>query len=106
MARLETGRKIRALQLPPVVPHKAVGNFSKALYGKTGGTCSAQCFRSENISDCNLASDISDSYQAIYLIVEKYQWFGMPYLTYASSLFVSLRSVLKVTSFFNVAEPA
>ena len=28
-----------------VVPYKALGNFSKALYGTTGGTCSARFFR-------------------------------------------------------------
>ena len=40
-----TGRKNRALQVPPVVPYKALEKFSKALYGATGGTCSAQFFR-------------------------------------------------------------
>ena len=30
-----------SLQVPPVVPYKALGNFPKALYGTTGGTCSA-----------------------------------------------------------------
>ena len=40
-----TGRKIQALQVPPAVQHKALDSFSKALYGTTGGTCSAQCFR-------------------------------------------------------------
>ena len=39
-----TGRKIRALQVPPVVPYKALGNCPKALYGTTVGTCSAQFF--------------------------------------------------------------
>ena len=28
-----TGRKSRALQVPPVVPYTALENFSKALYG-------------------------------------------------------------------------
>ena len=37
-----TGRKNRALQVPPVVPYKALGNFPKALYGTTEGTCSAR----------------------------------------------------------------
>ena len=32
-------------KVPPVVPYKALGNFSKALYGTTGGTCSARFFR-------------------------------------------------------------
>ena len=40
-----TGRKNRALQVPPVVPYKALENFSKALYGTTRGTCSARFFR-------------------------------------------------------------
>ena len=40
-----TGRKNRALQVPPVVPYKALENFSKALYGTTGGTYSAHVFR-------------------------------------------------------------
>ena len=42
-----TGWKICALQVPPVVPHKALGIFSKALYlyGTMRGTCSVQCFR-------------------------------------------------------------
>ena len=38
-------RKNRALQVPPVVPYKALGNFSRALYGTTKGTCSARFFR-------------------------------------------------------------
>ena len=41
-----TGWKSRALQVPPVVPYKALPNFSKALYGATRGTCSTQFFRS------------------------------------------------------------
>ena len=41
-----TGRKSRALQVPPVVPYKALKNFSKALYGTTRGTCSTRFFRS------------------------------------------------------------
>ena len=40
-----TGRKNRALQVTPVVPYKALEKFSKALYGATGGTCSARFFR-------------------------------------------------------------
>ena len=40
-----TGRKIRVLQVLPVVLYKALGNFPEALYGKTRSTCSAQCFR-------------------------------------------------------------
>ena len=40
-----TGRKHCALQVPPVVLYKAIEKFSKALYGTTGGTCSAQFFR-------------------------------------------------------------
>ena len=40
-----TGRKKCALQVPPVVPYIAYGNFPKALCGKTGGTCSAHVFR-------------------------------------------------------------
>ena len=40
-----TGRKSRALQVPYIVPYNALGNFSKALYGTTGGTCSARFFR-------------------------------------------------------------
>ena len=40
-----TGRKTRALQVPPVVPYKALEKFSKALYGTTGGTYSARIFR-------------------------------------------------------------
>ena len=40
-----TGRKNWALQVPPVAPYKALENFSKALYGTTGGTYSARFFR-------------------------------------------------------------
>ena len=40
-----TGRKNRALEVPLVAPYKALGNFPKALYGTTGGTCSARFFR-------------------------------------------------------------
>ena len=40
-----TGRKTRALEVPPVVPYKALGKFSKALYGTTVGTYSARVFR-------------------------------------------------------------
>ena len=40
-----TGRKTRALQVPPVVPYKALGKFLKALYGTTAGTRSARVFR-------------------------------------------------------------
>ena len=40
-----TGRKNRALQVSPVVPYKAIGNFSKAWYGTTRDTCSARFFR-------------------------------------------------------------
>ena len=40
-----TGRKNRALQVPLVVPYKALEKFSKALYGATGGTWSARFFR-------------------------------------------------------------
>ena len=40
-----TGWKTRALQVPPVVPYKALEKFSKALYGTTGGTYSGRVFR-------------------------------------------------------------
>ena len=40
-----TGRKNRALQVPPVAPYKALENFFKALYGTRRGTCSARFFR-------------------------------------------------------------
>ena len=43
--RTMTGQKRCALQVPPVVPYKALENFSKALYGTTGGTYSARVFR-------------------------------------------------------------
>ena len=43
--QLMTGRKNRALEVPPVTPYKALENFSKALYGTTRGTCSARFFR-------------------------------------------------------------
>ena len=33
-----TGRKNRALQVPYVVPYKALGIFPRALYGTTRGT--------------------------------------------------------------------
>ena len=38
-------RENRALQVPPVVQYKTLGNFSKALYGTTRGTCSSLFFR-------------------------------------------------------------
>ena len=34
-----TGWKNHALQIPPIVPYKALGKFPKALYGTTGGAC-------------------------------------------------------------------
>ena len=34
-----------AMTVPPVAPYKALENFSKALYGTTGGTYSARVFR-------------------------------------------------------------
>ena len=40
-----TGRKNRELQVPSVVPYKALENFPKALYGTMGGTCSARFVR-------------------------------------------------------------
>ena len=40
-----TGRKTCALYVPSVVPYNALENFSKALYGATGGTYSAHVFR-------------------------------------------------------------
>ena len=40
-----TGRKNRALQVHLVLPYKALEKFPKALYGTTGGTCSARFFR-------------------------------------------------------------
>ena len=40
-----TGRKNRVLQVPPVVPYKALEKFPMALYGTTVGTCSARFFR-------------------------------------------------------------
>ena len=39
-----TGRKTCALQVHPVVPYKAIVKLPKALYGTTGGTCSARIF--------------------------------------------------------------
>ena len=39
-----TGWKTRALQVPPVVPYKALEKFSKTLYETTGGTYSARVF--------------------------------------------------------------
>ena len=42
--------KNRVLQIPPVVPYKSLGNFWKALYETTGGTCSARFFRQSLIS--------------------------------------------------------
>ena len=40
-----TGWKNCTLQEPPVVLYKALGNFSKVLYGTTGGNFSARFFR-------------------------------------------------------------
>ena len=40
-----TGRKNRTLQVPVLVPYKALEKFSKALYGTTRGTYSARFFR-------------------------------------------------------------
>ena len=40
-----TGRTNRALQVPPVVPYKALKKFPKALYGTTEGTRSSPFFR-------------------------------------------------------------
>ena len=41
-----TGRKNSELQVPLVVPYKALEKFPKVLYWTTGGTCSARFFRS------------------------------------------------------------
>ena len=51
-----TGRKNRALQVPPVVPYKALENFSKALYGTTRGTCTARFFRPVMVKMLNLTA--------------------------------------------------
>ena len=45
-----TRRKTRALEVPPVVPYKALENFPKALCETTGGTYSARVFRPVMIS--------------------------------------------------------
>ena len=37
-----TGRKMCALQVPSVVPYKALEKFSKALYGTTESTYTAR----------------------------------------------------------------
>ena len=47
-----TGRKNCALQVPLVVPYKALEKFSKALYGATEGTCSARFFRPVMTPSC------------------------------------------------------
>ena len=39
-----------------VVPYKALENFSKALYGTTGSTYSAQVFRPVMRNTCNVKS--------------------------------------------------
>ena len=51
-----TGRKNRTMQVPVVVPYKALENFSKALYETTRGTYSAPFFRP-------VMSDDSDLYE-------------------------------------------
>ena len=40
-----TGRKSCELQVPLIVPYKALEKFPKDLCGATGGTCSARFFR-------------------------------------------------------------
>ena len=40
-----TGRKTRALQVQQIVPYRALGKFTRTLYGTTEGTCSARVFR-------------------------------------------------------------
>ena len=46
MSTLTTRKRTnRVLQVPPIVPYKALGKFSKALYGTTEGTCSSRFFR-------------------------------------------------------------
>ena len=45
---------MHALEVPPVVPYKALEKFSKALYGTTGGTYSPRVFRPVMIITCNL----------------------------------------------------
>ena len=52
-----TGQKNRALQVP-VVPYKALEKFPKALYGTTGGTCSARF----SVLSCILLSPQSKSH--------------------------------------------
>ena len=57
-----TGRKIRALQVPPVVPCKALGNVPKALHGTTGGTCRGQlssCLRES--SSCRRIEQVGEA---------------------------------------------
>ena len=56
-----TGWKSRALRVHPVVPYKALGNFSKALCGTTRGTCNLYtifpfCHGVESSSVCNQQS--------------------------------------------------
>ena len=46
-----TGRKNRALQVPPALPYKALENFSKVLYGTMGSTYSARFFRPVMLTD-------------------------------------------------------
>ena len=46
-----TGRKTCALYVPPVVPYKALENFSKALYGTSKGYLQCTIFPSCHVSD-------------------------------------------------------
>ena len=45
---------MRALQVPPVVPYKALGKFSKALYGTTEGPRTRfSCCHAEVKTNCS-----------------------------------------------------
>ena len=63
---------MRALcTVPPVVPYKALENFSKALCGTTGGTYSARVFR-----PVMLLKILQDNYLIIsfILFLSLYNW--------------------------------
>ena len=55
-------KPMRALQVPLIVPYKALGNFPKALYRTMGGTYSAHFFHPVMRKDLSLLAHQSSNY--------------------------------------------
>ena len=78
-----TGRKNRPLQVPLVVPYKALEKFPKALYGTTEGTCSARFSRPVTRSRLSTEEDLPFQIDWSSLIVEsKFTVFALLYYVF------------------------